>query len=43
MRTLKTIYLTLWFRCHVSIGGLGGNPDVYPTWEQAWTLARGLA
>jgi len=37
MRTLKTLYLTLWFRCRPFTGP---NPTLYPTWRTAWTLAR---
>lgn len=39
MRYLRIAYDTIWFRCHVCIGGIGGEPDIYPTWRCAWELA----
>jgi hypothetical protein len=43
MKWLHIIYDTIWFRTHPFIGPVAPDdpcPFIYPTWEEAYRLAR---
>lgn len=45
MKLLRIAYNTIWFCCHPITGPVSPTdsmPTIYPTWRQAFELARGL-